>query len=103
MYQSRFVEQAQAVQQLLCEDAYECRTKSPKLILFDQFVEIDAEQFEDQTKMLSMNEGIFEPKQVVVIVLVQFAVELQQSYVSRGQKGFQTRRTRSSTETSIML
>lgn len=53
--------------------------------------------------MLTVDEGVLETKQMVVIVLVIFAVEL------RGISGVQMRRvgdlcdTRSNTETSIIL
>lgn len=44
--------------------------------MFDELIEVDAEQFERKTQMLTMNEGVFQAKQVVVVVLVIFAIEL---------------------------
>lgn len=71
--------------------------------MFDQLIKIDTEQFKCETQMLTVDEGVLETKQMVVIVLVIFAVEL------RGISGVQMRRvgdlcdTRSNTETSIIL
>jgi hypothetical protein len=49
------------------------------LVLFDQLVQIDAEQFENKTKMLSVDEGILQTQNVVIIVLVKFCIELPPS------------------------
>lgn len=44
--------------------------------MFDELVEIDAEQFERKAQMLTVNEGVLQAKQMVVVVLVIFAIEL---------------------------
>lgn len=74
-----FVQKAQRIQKLLGKYADEGCAQATELVLLDQFVEIDAEQFECQTKMLAMNKCVFQPEQVVVIVLVIFTVELSGS------------------------
>lgn len=38
-----FVQKAESVQELLCEDTNECCAQSAELILLDEFVEIDTE------------------------------------------------------------
>lgn len=43
MNESGLVEQAQPIQELLCKDTDERRTKTTKLVLFDQLVQVDAE------------------------------------------------------------
>ena len=77
MNKMRLVQQTQRVQQLLGKDADEGRTQSTELVLLDEFVEVDAEKLERETQMLPVNESILEAKEMVVIVLVVLAVELQ--------------------------
>ena len=76
MNQVSFIEKTQRIQQLLRKDANQGCTQSSELILFDQFVQVDAEEFECQAEMLSVDEGILESQEVVVIVLVIFTIEL---------------------------
>jgi hypothetical protein len=52
-------------------------TEAAELILLDQLVQIHAEQFEDETKMLAMNEGVLQSQKVVVVILVHLLVQLQ--------------------------
>lgn len=47
MYQPSLVEESKAIQELLSKHPYQCGTKAPELVLFDELVEIDAEQFKD--------------------------------------------------------
>lgn len=61
MNQACFVEETKAVQELLSEDSHQSGAQSTKLILLDQLVEIDTEQLENKTEMLSMDECVFEP------------------------------------------
>jgi hypothetical protein len=60
MYEARLVQQSKPVQQLLREDTDQCRAETSKLVLFDQFVQIDAKQLEYETQMLSMDERVFQ-------------------------------------------
>ena len=76
MNQTGLVEQSQAVEQLLGEYANKSSTETTELVLLNQLVQIDAEQLEYQTKMLSMNECIFKPQQVVIVVLIKLGVQL---------------------------
>jgi hypothetical protein len=43
MYQSSLVQQTQPIQKLLRKDSDECRAQASELILFDQFVQVDAQ------------------------------------------------------------
>jgi hypothetical protein len=62
MYQLRFPQKGEAVDQLLREDSYEGRRQAAELVLLDQFVQIDTEEFEDEAEMLAVDEGIFQPQ-----------------------------------------
>lgn len=42
MDQVGFIQEAQRVQQLLCEDPHESRAEASELILLDELVEVDA-------------------------------------------------------------
>lgn len=77
VYKPRLAQQTQAVKQLLRKDPHEGSAQASELILLYQFVEIDREQFKHKTQMLPVNEGILEPQNVVVVVLVHTAIELQ--------------------------
>lgn len=76
MNQARFVQEGQAIQELLGENPDQCGTKTPELVLLDQFVQVDAEKLEDETQMLPVDERILESQQMVVVVLVELRVEL---------------------------
>jgi hypothetical protein len=92
MDQSSFVEQRQAIEQLLGKDADKSCAEAAELVLLDELVQVDAEQFEDETQMLAMNKGIFETEEMVVVVFVEFCVELvrvsTQDKPSKSQGGF---------------
>ena len=59
MNQSCFIQKTETIEKLLCKDSDECGAKASKLILLDQLVQINTQQFEDQAEMLSMDEGVF--------------------------------------------
>jgi hypothetical protein len=83
-------QQSKTVDQLLSENAYKGRGQSAELILLDQLVKVDAEQLEDQTQVLPVDEGILQSQQMVVVVLVHLLVQLkvrQQSCATRARKG----------------
>ena len=61
MNKPSLIQETQAIEQLLREDSHQCRAQSTKLVLFDQFVQIHAEQFKHETKVLPMDECVFEP------------------------------------------
>jgi hypothetical protein len=42
--------------------------------LLDELIKVNTEQLEDETEMLSVDEGILESKEMMVIVLVVFRV-----------------------------
>jgi len=75
MYQFRLVQQTQTVQKLLCEDSYQRGAQTPKLVLLDQLVQIDRQQLEDQTQMLLVDEGVLQPQDVMIVILVHSSVE----------------------------
>jgi hypothetical protein len=76
MDQMRLVQQAQSIQQLLSKHADEGGTESTELVLLNELVEVDTKQFESKTQMLTVNECVFQAKQMVIVVLVILAVQL---------------------------
>lgn len=82
MDQMGLVQETQGIQKLLGEDTDERRTQPSELVLLDQLVEVDTEEFESKAKVLAVNEGVLEAEQVVVVVLVVLAVQLRRMRVS---------------------
>jgi hypothetical protein len=76
MNEPRLVQKTKGVQKLLSKHAHESRAQPSELVLFDKLVQIHTEQLEDETEMLFVNEGIFQAQDVVIVVLVELAVEL---------------------------
>lgn len=76
MYETSLVQQRQPIQQLLCEHAHERCAETPELVLFDQLVEIDAQQFENKAQMLPVYERVLQTQDMVVVVLVELRVQL---------------------------
>ena len=70
------VQQRQSVQQLLCKHTNQGCAKAPELILFDELVQVDTEEFENKAKMLPMDEGVLQTKNMVIVVFVELRVEL---------------------------
>lgn len=105
MNQSSFVQEAKRIQELLGEHPYKGRAQPPELVLLDELVQVHTEQLEDKAKMLLVYEGVFQAQNMMVVVLVKFAVELWHipGLASGQYLGWGRERTRSSTETSIML
>lgn len=62
MDQVCLVQKTQGIQKLLRKDTYQRRAQSSELILFNQFVEVHAEQLKGQTEVLFVNEGILQSK-----------------------------------------
>lgn len=83
MNQVSLVQKAQRVQQLLCKDADEGRAETSELVLLDQLVEVDAEQFKGKAEVLAVDEGVLQTEEVVVVVLVVLAVQLWRVKISR--------------------
>jgi len=73
--QSRLAQKAKAVQQLLCKHSHKGGAETSELVLLDQFVQVDRQQFKDKTKMLSVDECVFEAENMMVVVLVHSTVE----------------------------
>lgn len=73
----RLIQETQGVQELLSEHPHKRGAQPAELILLDQFVEVDTEQFKTQTEVLPVDKGIFQPKEMMVIILVELVVELQ--------------------------
>jgi hypothetical protein len=63
----------------LCKDPDKRCAQPSELILFDQFVQVDTQQLEDQAEMLSVDECVFQPEKMVVVILIELRVELQKS------------------------
>ncbi len=77
--QPRLVQQSEAVEKLLREDSDQRGAEATELVLLDQLVQIDTQQLEHQAQVLPMDEGVLEPQQVVVVVLVKLRIELLRS------------------------
>ncbi len=70
----------------MCKYSDERCAKATKLVLFDEFIKIDAKKFKYKTEMLSMNESVLQTQDVVIIVLVELGIELYQSaHIRRAQ------------------
>lgn len=76
MNQVSLVQKAQCVQQLLRKDADKGRTETSELVLLDQLVEVDTEQLKGKAEVLTVDEGVLQTEEVVVVVLVVLAVQL---------------------------
>lgn len=61
MDQFSFPQEGKTSDQLLRKYSNQGGAQAAKLILFDQFIQIDAQKLEDKTKMLAVNERIFQP------------------------------------------
>lgn len=103
MNQPRLVEQRKPVKQLLGKDSDQRRAQPAELVLFDELVQVDAQQLEDQAQMLPVNECILEPEQMMIVVLVELGVELPAAIRTQDQLCEGDRPTKSSTDTSIIL
>jgi hypothetical protein len=77
MNQVSLVQKTQRIQKLLREDSDERSAQASELILLDQLVKVDTEKLEGETQMLTMNESVLQTEEVMVIVLVVLAVQLQ--------------------------
>jgi len=60
MDKAGFIQQTQAIEKLLGEDAHEGSTQTTELVLLNQFVQIDTKKFKHQAQMLPVNECIFQ-------------------------------------------
>lgn len=77
MNEMSLVQKTQCIQKLLREDTNKCSAQASELILLDQLVKVDAEKLEGKTQVLTMDEGILQPEEMVVIVLIVLAVQLR--------------------------
>lgn len=73
----RLVQKTQRIEELLRKHADQGCTQPAELVLLDQFVEIDTQQLEDQAEVLPVDEGVLQPEKVVIVILVEFVVELE--------------------------
>jgi hypothetical protein len=60
MDQFRFVQQTQAIQQLLRKYSYKRSAQSSELILLDELIQVHREQLKDQAQMLFVDECILQ-------------------------------------------
>lgn len=58
MYQSCFFQDGHGVQQLCREHLHELSAETLELVLLDQLVQVGRQEFEDQTQMVLVDEGI---------------------------------------------
>ena len=57
------------------KDPDQSRAQSSELILLDQLVQVDAQKLENQAEVLAMDKCVSETEQMVVVILVELAVE----------------------------
>lgn len=76
MDQASLIQKRQPVQELLSEDPDQSCAKTTELVLLDQLVQVDTEELENQTQVLLVYEGVFQPQQMMIIVLVELRIEL---------------------------
>ena len=76
MNEASLLEYRERVQKLRREDLHELRAEALELVLLDKLVQIDAKQLKNQAQMLSVDKGILQPQQMMVIVLVHLFVQL---------------------------
>ena len=82
MYQARFVEETQSVEELLCKHPYESSAKTTELVLLDQLIQVYAKKLEHQAQMLAVDKSVFKSEEVVIIVFVQLSIQLTESVLS---------------------
>jgi hypothetical protein len=78
MNQSRLVQERKTCEQLLGKYSHQCGAQASELVLLDQLVEIDAQQFKDKTQMLSVYKSILQSQEVMVIILIHLLIQLLQ-------------------------
>lgn len=102
MYKSSLVEKSQSIQQLLGKNPDKSCAQSSKLVLLDKLIKIYAKELKHKTEMLSMNKGVFQSKEMMVVIFVKLSIELE--CVSTDIWMIMIEKcTRSSTDTSIIL
>lgn len=102
MNEPRLVEHRHAIEQLSREDANERGRKPSERVLLDEFVKVGSEKFEDEAEMGVVNEGVFEPQDVVAIVRVPGVVELCAHQMAQVALDWSRKRTSSRMVTSII-
>jgi hypothetical protein len=78
----RLIQNAQSIQQLRRKHPHERSREASERVLFDEFVKVVGEEFEDEAEVGLVDEGVFESEHVVFVVLVPLIVDLQ-----RGEGG----------------
>ena len=76
MNQASLVKQREAVKELLSKNTDQSSAESSELVLLDELVKVNAQELENQAKMLAVDKCVLEPQKMVVVVLVEFRVEL---------------------------
>lgn len=71
------LQHGQGIEELRRKDANETRTETTERILLDELVEIVGEELENEAEVGVVNEGVLEPKHVVLVVLVPLVVDLR--------------------------
>lgn len=77
MNEMSLVQKTQRIQKLLRKDTDKRGAQASELVLLDELVKVDAEKLEGETQMLTMDKGILQTEEVMVIVLVVLAVQLR--------------------------
>lgn len=76
MNKPRLVQQGQSVEELLRKDSDESGAETTELVLLDELVKVDAEELEHEAEVLPVYEGILQSEEVMIVILVEFTVEL---------------------------
>ena len=76
MNKASLVQQREPIQKLLGKDTNKGCAQAPELVLLDEFIEINAQEFKHQAEVLSVNKSILEAEKVMVVVFVELGVQL---------------------------
>lgn len=58
VYQPGLIQERESCQELLGEDSHKCRAQTAELVLLNELVQVDAQQLENETQMLSVDESV---------------------------------------------
>lgn len=73
--ESCILEDGEGIEKLSHEDFDELGAETLELILFDEFIEVGGEELKDETEMVSVDEGVAEAKDVVLVGGIEVLVQ----------------------------
>ena len=74
--ESCILEDGEGIEKLSHEDFDELGAETLELILFDEFIEVGGEELKDETEMISVDEGVAETEDVVLVGGIEVLVQL---------------------------